>query len=109
MPEPRIPADLLQRHWVHAHEEDAGGAMVFRPAGHPLPRARGRASFELRPGGALVEGGPGPTDRPERSAGTWRLADDGTLSFYRPGASTPHRVLRVESVAPDRLVVRKPP
>jgi len=109
MAERRIPAEILCQHWVHSHEEDTETEMVFRPASHPFPRSRGRRSFELRAGGDLVEGGPGPTDRREESAGTWQLTEEGALAFYRPSESTPHRVLRIASIAKDRLVVKKQP
>jgi len=109
MPEPGIPADVLCQHWVHSHEEDTETEMVFRPASHPFPRSRGRRSFQLRVGGDLVEGRPGPTDRPEDSAGRWQLTDDGTLAFFRPSEPTPHRTLPIASITRDRLVVRKRP
>ncbi len=109
MAERRIPAGILCQHWVHSHEEDTETEMVFRPASHPFPRSRGRRSFELRPDGTFVESGPGPTDRRQESAGTWRLTEDAALAFYRPSESTPHRVLRIASAARDRLVVDKTP
>ena len=109
MAERRTPTEILCQHWVHSHEEDTETEMVFRPASHPFPRSRGRRSFELRVGGDLIEGGPGPTDRREESAGTWRLTEDGALAFYRPSESTPHRVLQIASIAEDRLVVKKKP
>ena len=99
MAERRIPAEILCQHWVHSHEEDSATEMVFRPASHPFPRSRGRRSFDLRTDGTLIEGGPGPTDRRQESAGTWRLTEDGALAFYRPSESTPHRVLRIASAA----------
>ncbi len=105
----RIPAEILCQHWVHSHEEDTETEMVFRPASHPFPRSRGRRSFDLRPDGTLVEAGPGPADRRQESAGTWRLTEDDALAFYRPSESTPHRVLRIASVAKDRLLVNKMP
>ena len=109
MAERRIPAEILCQHWVHSHEEDTATGMVFRPASHPFPRSRGRRSFDLRPDGTLIEGGPGPTDRRQESAGTWRLTEDGALALYRPSESTPHRVLRIASAAKDRLVVNTMP
>lgn len=103
----RIPPELLQQHWIHSHEEDTETEMVFRPAGYSFPRSRGRRSFELRAGGELIEGGPGPADRREKSEGAWQLTEDGTLAFFRKAESAPHRVLTIASVARDRLVVRK--
>jgi hypothetical protein len=80
---------------------------VFRPAGFKFPPSRGRRSFDLRAGGHLIEGGPGPADRRTESEGAWRLTEDGVLAFVRPGVATPHRLLKIVSMSPDRLVVRK--
>jgi hypothetical protein len=94
---------LLHRRWIHSHEEDTEGRMVFRPAGFDLPPSRGRTSFELRPDGVLVEGGPGPDDRPTESAGTWELGGDDRLTLRSRGREP--RTLAIESVEDDRLVV----
>jgi hypothetical protein len=109
MADERIASDVLGQHWVHSHEEDTDAEMVFRPASHPFPPARGRRSFELRAGGQLVEGRPGPTDRPQEAEGTWRLEADGTLTFFHTGESVPYRTLKIVSATRDRLVVGKRP
>jgi hypothetical protein len=96
--------DLLLRRWIHSHEEDEEGRMVFRPAGFAFPPSRGRSSFELRPGGVLIEGGPGPDDRPTETTGTWEVEGDDRL-ILRPGGQGT-RTLVIASLEPDRLVVR---
>jgi len=102
-----ITEKVLHRTWVHSHEEDTDREMVFRPETFKFPPSRGRASFELKPDGSLVEGGPGPTDRHETRAGTWKLEGADTLAFYQPSQSAPTRLLRIRSASADRLVVQK--
>ena len=84
--------------WVHAHEEDADGAMVFRPASHPLPPSRGRVVLDLRDDGTCVEQAPGPTDAPVASEGKWSLDGDrlavGDRSFEVVASETDRLVLR---------------
>jgi hypothetical protein len=94
----------LARRWVHAHEEDTGEEMVFRPAERELPPARGRLALELREDGELVETTPGPVDRPEEATGTWELADDDVLVLRGREGSRARKVLAAE---PDRLVLEK--
>jgi hypothetical protein len=98
MPSP----ESLTGRWVHAHEEDSEGRRVYRPADFELPPARGRQSLDLRPGGVLVEGGPGPADVPEEAEGRWELDGD-TLVLHREHGGA--RRLEVVSVARDRLVL----
>ena len=94
----------LQRHWVHSHEEDTDGEMVFRPDSYGFPPSRGRAALDLRADGSYVDSTPGPTDRPESAEGTWELdGDDLKLN----GADGSKRVLKIATAAGDRLVVRK--
>jgi hypothetical protein len=106
MAEPIDRADLA-RFWVHSREEDTATTSVYRPAGYPLPPARGRKGFELKPDGSAVESGPGATDRTQRTSGTWRLTGN-CLELDFPGGEAP-RALVIETVEPDRLVVRKAP
>jgi hypothetical protein len=99
-----VDAKLLQRSWVHAHEEDTQDTLVFRPAGYSLPPSRGRTGLELRPDGTYAEAAIGPTDRPEESDGTWRLEGNRLELAGSEGG----RVLEVVSAEGDRLVVRRP-
>ena len=99
-----IDPSALERAWLHAHEEDEGDLLVFRPADHPLPPARGRESLTLGPNEELVRGGPGPDDRHVSNAGTWRI-DGRELVLQVPGR--PEERLELMSVDPEKLVVRR--
>ena len=97
--------EALLGRWVHSHEEDSEGLMVFRPATHSFPPARGRAGFELHPDGTYQQSSPGPDDRPEHSSGSWSLQGDRlvlTSEGERPGDSWD-----VVAVEADRLTLRK--
>lgn len=93
----------LVRRWVHAHEEDRKAGMVFRPADHELPPSRGRTSLDLREDGTLGGAAPGPTDRPEATAGSWELREDDSLLLRDDAGERTYRVVVAE---PDRLVLK---
>ena len=103
----QINRELLHQRWVHAPEEDTPTEAVYRPASHNLPRSRGRTGFELRPDGAVTIVGIGPTDIPEKMAGTWEL-EEGDVPTVRIrlniGETQQLPVLLLDS---GRLVVRK--
>ena len=99
-----IDVAALQQRWTHSHEEDTPGRMVFRPAGWRFPPSRGRRSFALGAGGALLSSRPGPTDRSEAAEGSWRLREDGVLELDQQGQASE---LRVVEVAADKLVVAR--
>ena len=98
---------LLQHRWVHSHEEDRPGHAVYRPSTFDFPPARGRGGFDLNPDGSLTEYGPGAADRPTTRPGRWEVGDDGCLRFYPAGTDQPDRVLKIASLAPDKLVLEK--
>jgi hypothetical protein len=102
-----VRPEVLHGRWVHAHEEDAPGEMVFRPAGYDLPPARGRMSFELKSDGTFREFGLGAADVPDEASGTWDL-EDGQRIVLGPGArgGVP-RVLPVKAVDDTRLVIAR--
>jgi hypothetical protein len=99
--------DLLQRRWVHAHEEDTDSEMVFRPADYGLPPSRGRVAFELRPDGSFVESGLGAADVPEEASGTWDLEDDERIVLSQGASQGVPRQMRIASAEQDRLVIEK--
>lgn len=93
----------LSGRWVHSHEEDEHGHMVFRPGRFEFPPSRGRLSFTLEPDGAAGVDSPGPTDRPVSQSGTWRIDGD-RLILKTPGWTAEYVI---ESIEDDRLVVRR--
>jgi hypothetical protein len=102
-----VKKDVLQRQWVHSHEEDSAGEMVYRPADYDFPLSRGRTSLDLKPGGALVEqGAPGADDRQQKGDGRWELQGD-KLALYSGSTDEPSRVLHIKSADEDRLVIKK--
>jgi hypothetical protein len=100
------PSELCRR-WVHAHEEDRGDSLVFRPSDHPLPPSRGRRSLDLRRDGTLVETRPGADDRAAASRGRWTLEGDRLRLIPDPEAHQPERELELVALADDRLVLRR--
>jgi hypothetical protein len=98
--------DLLQKRWLHSHEEDSDTEMVFRPASFKFPPSRGRAGFDLKANTSYVDIGIAPADGPQESSGTWKV-DGSNLELVNPSSSTPVRTLQILSVDKNRLVVRK--
>jgi len=98
--------EALQGKWIHFHEEDSEDELVFRPPTRPLPPARGRRSFELRPDGTYLESSPGPVDVPEAASGRWRLDDDRLV--LHPDDDRPAESWRVVAAENDRLRLRRP-
>lgn len=99
---------LLQRRWVHSHEDDSPTTTVYRPKGYDFPPSRGRRMFELKAGGDYAQSAPGPTDQPLATSGKWRVGDDDTIVITAADGGDV-RVLEVESLGRDRLVIRKKP
>lgn len=97
---------LLQRRWIHSHEEDTETTAVYRPASFDFPPSRGRRSFELGLGGRYVESAPGPTDKPLATSGTWEIDRNAIAIRLLKGKVA--RSLTVESVTSDRLAITKP-
>ena len=90
--------------WVHAHEEDGEGEMVFRPASHPLPPSRGRTSIELRPDGSYVECSPGPVDVPEEWTGRWSL--EGKRLVLEADGDRPGHAWEIAAAGDERLTLK---
>ena len=81
--------------------------MVFRPAEFDFPRSRGRASFELKADGSLIDHGIGAGDAGTETHGTWSAPSPGALAFFHGAAKQPTRRLKIVRAERDRLVVEK--
>jgi len=100
-----IDAKLLERTWLHAHEEDTENQRVFRPDTYQLAPSRGRAGYDFQSRGVVVRRMPGPNDRGVFAKGTWTLSSDGRVTIRISGA--PEEVFDIEDLDADRLVVKK--
>ena len=98
-----IDPEQLQGRWVHSHEEDTEDEIVYRAesSGYDFPRSRGREALELNPDGSYSGVVPGPTDKPEATAGGgWTVEGDHLV--------LPDRTLEVTGVEEGVLRVRRP-
>jgi hypothetical protein len=102
----KIDLHSLTQTWVHSHEEDSPGEMIFRPGSYPMPPSRGRRSFQLLQDGQLRSAGPGPDDRIVPSQGTWSMSQPDVLTMKSAGGAT--STMKILSVENDKLVVKKP-
>ena len=96
--------------WVHAHEEDTERFQVYRPKGQRLPRSRGRQGFAIEPDGRFEVHRIARGDGIERVPGRWQLDFDGPVLIVRvflKGSEEEALSLRIESVTPEKLVVRR--
>jgi hypothetical protein len=96
--------DLVGR-WTHSYEDDTADTQVYRPASYSFPRSRGRASFELKDDGTLIDHPIGQADVVQSRGGRWRYTADGRLVLEVTGG--PSRVLQILSADADRMVVKK--
>ena len=106
---PPVDATALARTWIHSHEEDTAGSMVYRPAGFAFPPARGRSGFTLNADGSAAEFGPGAADQPSTGSARWALVAGDRLQIRSDSATTSSRLLGIESHTLDKLVLRKTP
>jgi hypothetical protein len=95
-------AGLLNKKWMHSHEEDHDHEIVYRPSTYKFPLSRGRTSFEMEVGGILKIGGPAPDDRHQNKKSVWEI-EENILVFRH--ANSVLRKFRILSLNSDKLVV----
>ena len=103
-----VDPQLLHGRWLRAPEEDTDAVLVYRPAGYPLPPARGREGLELNPDGTARCVGIGRTDLATHRSGRWHLAGDVvTVTFDDAAGDT--KSLRITEASRDIMRVQKHP
>ena len=95
------------RRWSHSFEEDAADVLVYRPAEHPFPRARGRDGIELSPDGTFIEWVVGRGDARQPIAGRWQEEAPGRVRVAFDGAARAPQALEIVASDPDVLKVRR--
>lgn len=93
--------------WLHCHEEDTVSTMVFRPQTYAFRPARWRDAIELRADGTCIWHGSGPDDRGQAVHGQWEDLGDEQAQFTFPTAAGQPFRHRIQSWAPDQLIVEK--
>jgi len=104
---PTLSIKRLVGTWKHAHEEDAQGFSVFRPANGPFAPSRGRLSFELHADGNAVYEGLGAADASTSEAARWQISPDNRLTICRDSKAI--FKADVVSVAKAKLVLKIQP
>lgn len=98
---------LLQK-WMHSHEEDTAGEMVFRPAAFAFPPSRNRMGYAFHADQSVAAVSPGAADVPDERKERWALTEDGKqLQFFRPGEKQPYQTWGIRQMKDDKLVVQK--
>ncbi len=102
-----VDVATMQRTWLHAHEEDHGDTIVYRPNTYAFPPSRGRTGFEIGPNGVLTQYDIAPTDGLERRVGKWRVEGNMFYATFPEKNSTDYS-LKVLNLTAERLeAVRK--
>ncbi len=102
-----VDVATMQRTWLHAHEEDHGDTLVFRPNTYAFKPSRGRTGFEIGANGELTQYDIAPTDGLEKRLGRWRVEGNMFYATFPEKNSTDYS-LRVLSLTPERFeAVRK--
>src|SRR5262245_10684830 len=102
------PNPLPTGSWTHSFEEDeAGNVLVYRPTGSfPFPPSRrGRDTIVFGAGGGMTQLTPGPDDRPQPSAGTWKPV--GMNRFAQTTGASSGPTIEVIQFTTDLLKIRK--
>jgi hypothetical protein len=95
--------------WLHSHEEDAQGVIVYRPADYSFPPSRGRSGFDFRKDGELVYIGIGRADGSEEFLGSWAIEGSNQVRINVNNDRIGSLVLHVVSCDKKALKVRRHP
>jgi hypothetical protein len=95
------------KRWIHSHEEDREGVMVFRSSDYNFPPARGRTGFELKEDGEFVAYEIGSDDRSQRVLGHWRSDQQNKLTVYFDNPLNKPYTIEIVSLDHDILKIRK--
>ncbi|NVO29992.1 hypothetical protein [Hymenobacter lapidiphilus] len=105
----RLPPNLkqLEGTWLHAHEEDQGDVLVYRPNTYAFPPSRGRTGFAFERNGLFTQYDIAPTDGLEGHKGSWKAQNDHTLLISLDDKQEPDYQLEVISLENNVLKVKR--
>ena len=100
------PPPEMFKHWIHSREEDTGETRVYRPSNYKFPPSRGREGFELKENGEFIRYRIGPTDRPQKIVGTWKVEKGNHLRVTFEGQKRESYIMQFVSCDEQVLKVR---
>jgi hypothetical protein len=100
----KLPPEVFNS-WIHSHEEDNGGAQVYRPEGFKFPPSRGRAGFEIKKDGNFIDHPIAPADGNETVPGKWEPAREKKIKVTFP-TKPDRKPFTLEIVSCDSKVLR---
>lgn len=105
----RLPPSLkqLEGTWLHAHEEDQGDMLVYRPNTYAFPPSRGRTGFAFEPNGLFTQYDIAPTDGLEGHKGRWKVQNDHIIRISLDDKQEPDYALEIVSLENQVLKVRR--
>jgi hypothetical protein len=101
-----IDVNLLHGQWVHAHEEDSPTERVYRPAGFPLPPARGRSGLQFDKDGTFKRIGIGATDISNVQVGVWQI-DRTKAGSVRVEVDGEPQTLEIKDLEQERMTIKR--
>lgn len=98
---------LLEKTWLHSHEEDKNDTLVYRPNSFDFPPARGRTGFKMDADGTFHQYDIAPTDGLEEHPGRWDMPSEKQLNVTFPNKKSTDFQAEIISMTPDMLKVKK--
>lgn len=98
---------LLQKTWLHSHEETRGDTLTFRPNSYDFPPSRGRIGFKMDADGTFHQYDIAPADGLEEHLGRWEMPTEKLLIVTFPDKKSTDFQADIISMTPDVLKVKR--
>lgn len=98
---------LLQKTWLHSHEDDQGDVRVYRPNTYNFPPSRGRTGFAFEPNGQFRQYDIAPADGLEEHIGKWELLENGDIQVSFDKEENRNYKIELISVEPEMLKIKR--
>lgn len=99
--------ELLQKTWLHSHEEDQGDIITYRPNTYDFPPSRGRTGFSFNEDNGFVQYELAPADGLEERVGKWKMSGRDEIHVIFEDGSHQNFVLEIVTLEPNLLRVRR--
>jgi hypothetical protein len=98
---------LVEKTWLHSHEESRGDTLVFRPNTYDFPPSRGRIGFKMDADGTFHQFDIAPTDGLEEHPGHWEMRGEKIMTVTFPDKKSTDFTAEIISMTPEMLKVKK--